>query len=521
MAKLHERLASRPTKGWIPMKKLIALLLASALLLTLAGALADDAPASFKIKAGASDIPHTYEIFQIFTGDYADGKLTDARWGQNGSGTVGTLVGEDTLDSLAAVNGSASDVAKLPAITACWNKSSAPFATIKTGESATAPVGYYLIRDKHASLEGKDDAATTYIVTVTSTDVTIRPKSAKPTVDKEVWDEAADAETPGQSWGESADHAVNETFQFRLTATLPADPDFASYDKYRLVFEDTQSEGVTFEKIVSVKVNGKDVAAADYACTATAGQAGGSWSLTVYDIVPYVSSMTGGVTVQVVYDAHLNEHAQVDASSVESTTNKNTVFLRYSNNPNATGNGKHDSSDKPEMGKTVEDHVWVFTYQVDVAKINGKTDAKLAGVTFELRDSRGKKVGLTKGTDGAYWADPNGTDELVTDENGALLVKGLDAGTYKLRETKPLPGYNPCPDVTIIITAKHAEAEGGQSAANSLNGSENMAVTVKNYEGALLPTTGGIGTTVLYVAGTLLILGAAALLIVRSRKTRS
>ena len=119
--------------------------------------------------------------------------------------------------------------------------------------------GYYLIQDKAGTLNGKNDAYTSFILQIIGKDVTVAPKSTQPTVDKKIQDEPDDAEADATNgWGNTADHDINESFQFKLDATIPAEANLADYKTYKVKFNDTMSKGVTFESIASVKVNGND-----------------------------------------------------------------------------------------------------------------------------------------------------------------------------------------------------------------------------------------------------------------------
>lgn len=497
------------------MKKFLAILLAAMMLLAMTAAFADY---TITYPTTGINTDHTYEIYQIFTGDLStnedsDPILSNVVWGQNAASayTKGDEVSEDILNTLMGTSGSDQD--KLTEIKKYVDLTGDAYKTLtKTEGTVTVPAGYYLIKDKDGSQADKHDAYTTYIVNVLN-NLVITPKAVYPTVDKEVLDEAGDDDiyaTGNDGWGESADHAINESFDFRLTATLPASTKYADYPTYKVTFVDTMSSGITFEQIDSVTVDG--VAVTDYTCTATAGQAGGSWELVIADLKTIEGvDLTDGASIVVVYSAHLNENCEKFNASADATSNKNGVKLKYSNNPNAAGEGV-----------TPEDFVWLFTYTVNNTKYaNTAADGnELAGAGFTLYNGE-TAVKLIDNEDGTYTvANQSLTEgvvtEMTTQANGIFNIIGLDAGTYTLKETTVPAGYNKMDDVTIVVSATHGE-EADTHAEMELASTSTMDNDHVNKSGATLPETGGIGTTLFYLFGGLMAAGSALILVVRRR----
>ena len=511
------------------MRKLLSLLLALAMVFSLSvTAFADEttgeteAPAetTYTITIPAGDA-HNYEIYQIFTGDLHEGVLSNIKWGQNGTGTKDALVDETTLN--AVKNASGSNAEKLDVILNYVNLNT-PFETV-TG-SATEDVkvqvapGYYLLKD--ASLPSEDDAYTTFIVLVVK-DVEISRKAAKPGIDKQVWDEATDDDKEtDENWGETADHELNESFQFKLIATLTGDEDYADYKTYKLIFHDSMSAGITFESIDKVTVNGEEISG--YTYSATAGQAGGSWTLTIADLKQFDTDLTDGCVVEVIYNAHLNNNAVI--GNIDD--NLNEVFLEYSNNPNWEGSGEGDGDepggdeDEP-TGKTEKDTVWVFTYRVDVTKVDGADATKLLpDAEFKMQNAAGKWLIVDEATGKVqgWTTDETKASVLKSDANGMFSVIGLDHGTYYLVETKAPEGYNLLDKpFEVTISAVHQEDEVTSASTSFGEGIEgdSIVVTVENKAGIVLPETGGMGTTMIYILGAVMVLGAGVLLVTKRR----
>lgn len=518
------------------MRKTLALLIVVVMIAAmLPGALAEGE--TYTLTINNSEAGYTYIAYQIFTGDLSGGgsepyKLTNIVWG-NGISDAGkialatiaglTVTEGNTADAAAVaeklVDMDANDIAGIVKDnlgTAAGTVSASPYTF-----NFTQP-GYYFVENT-AVPDGTADyekAFSDYIVQVVGS-VIVTPKSACPTVDKQVWDETADAESNAiDGWGESADHAINETFQFKLIAHIPSNTYIDSYDTYKLVFTDTMSAGVTFESIASVTIGGTTVS--DYTCTATRGQKGGSWELTIEDAKQIVPDLKG-VDVVVIYNAHLNESAStVDpANPAASSNNANTnkVGLAYSNNPNVSAS----------MGKTAEDTVFVFTYNVPNYKyyMDGETKKPLPEAGFKLYSDEAcnTEIKLT-GDSGVYYrnidVDAPGV-EMFPDNNGNFTIKGLDIGTYYLKETTTPQGYNTCPVMTIQVSAdpNHVEAADHASASVtytlSVGGTATAVNEILNQVGATLPSTGGVGTTIFYVIGSILVIGAVVLLVSKKR----
>lgn len=498
------------------MKKLLSLFFAVVLALSLAVPVFA-AENNYSITITNPVAGHTYEAYQIFSGDLHGKVLSNVKWG---NGQTDHEVGSDATEAADAlkVEADAEKLAKEINLSTTIAGTSVYDATNgKYVISGLAP-GYYLVKDQDNSLSADaNDAYTKFIVQIAG-NATVNPKSSKPTVDKQVLDEKDDAE-PGSTdgWGETADHAINESYQYKLIAKLPNEKDLDAYTSYKLVFHDTMASGVSFENIVSVKVTARDntvTPITDYTCTATANQAGGSWSLTIADLKTVISDIKGA-NVEVIYNAHLNNAADISATGI----NSNEVQLEYSNNPNVGGEGS--------TGKTEKDMVWVFTYMMDNTKIDGDTKAPLGGAGFELYDAQGNKVKLVyddslSGYRIAKEGETPVEEMFSAADTGFFNIIGVDAGTYTLKEKTVPGGYNKCNDIEIKLEGYHTENPLSQDTASCVitkyqDGKATNTFTIENNQGAVLPETGGIGTVIFYVIGGVLVVGAAVAFITRKR----
>lgn len=508
------------------MKKFWAILLAMMLVLsmvTVAGAsevTEDPTPTTDAATATitAPDNGHTYEILQIFKGDLHNSVLSNLVWGKNGNGTEGVAVPETNINELKAQVG---DAAVREYIVNNLLNSETPFATIgKVGENFVAsmvvPTGYYLIRDKANTLTGTNESYTLYIVKITG-DVMIEPKADKPSLIKKIKD-VNDTTGATSDWQDSADYDIGDEVPYRLTATVASN--FASYKgEYKLVFYDTMEAGLTFnESSVKVFVGTTEVASTFYTVNKTDDH---NFTVTIADLKTLTygennTNVVAGNEIHVEFTATLNENANIGSQG-----NLNTGYLKFANNPN---------SEQPEMGETPKDTVIAFTYQLDVNKVvNGATDNELVpkkGAHFKLE----KKIGSDTWTL---------IKEYTDDTTDIFVFKGLDDGQYRLTETQAPAGYNKIAPIIFNITATHTETVPEITDTNrkdiltALNGTVNdgviefthdktndpdrLVTNIVNKSGATLPETGGIGTTIFYVLGGMMFVGAALILIVRRK----
>lgn len=534
------------------MKKVIKKLLAALLAVAMVCAMA--IPAFAENSEGDVDSHHTYSAFQIFKGDVEgnnikDFKISNVDWGSNIINNSDDFLNKlREADHIGPLFTNAKSAQEVLAVISQWHDSddysiafarfvchylysndANPTYVVRAGSNALtipeAKAGYYLFVD--TTDFSKDDSYHSYnsfllMVTKGNWNVPITPKAEKPTVEKKVYDNPDGTSTGG--FGSSADHAINEKFQFQLTATLPDSTNRAYdyYDKYSVIFHDTLSDGITYDKddeldSVVIKSNGNTYNITDsskYTIDTTDLESQNSFVVNI-DVKACAKDagfdLNDGATITVTYTAHLNDKAYVNTAG-GSTSNINKVYLTYSNNP----------KDESSIGKTPESTpVYVYTYQLNNTKHQDtEKGPALEGACFRLYSDEActdqSEVQLYQ-KDGFYYPikDVLGKEavEMKSAANGTFNVKGLDAGTYYLKEITPPDGYSACKEIPVTIKADHSRNDQVNLEGSNLT---NDIVNIK-AGGITLPSTGGIGTTIFYVVGGGLMVAAIVLLVTKKR----
>lgn len=447
----------------------------------------------------------TYESYQIFTGTLSeDGTtLSNIEWGNGiteaGQTALQTKYGVSSAAELAEVLGAEDFTASQAEEFA---KAAGQYLQNAGGLTGLA-AGYYLVQN---ATVGDNEAYTNYILQVVN-DVTVEPKTDVPSVEKKVKDTNDTAGTT-TDWQDSADYDINDSVPFQLTATLPSN--LGDYTEYYLELSDTLSSGLTYNKDAKVYLVNDDEKT-DVTSSFTIADDGSSFKI---NNLKSLDGVTSSTKVVVEYTATLNENAVIGSEG-----NPNTVKLIYSNNPNYTGDGETSPH-----GETPEDTVIVFTYKVVVNKVD-QDKAPLEGAGFTLY----KKVNGEWTAVKTISAD-EATAAENSDKKNIFTFSGLDDGDYKLEETTTPNGYNTIDPVEFTVTADH-DVESDSPALNSLSGdvtsgsleftsstsAGSLTTDVVNKKGSVLPSTGGMGTTILYVVGTILVLAAGILLVTKKR----
>lgn len=409
------------------------------------------------------------------------------------------------------------------------------YYVLAPGVEKEVEIGYYLITSSLGSN-----------LILATTDIEINEKNDYPTVDKKIVTDAAGTEA------DEADAQIGDTVTFKLTAKIPAEA------TKKVVLHDTMSSGLTLkldtttftvmagEEEVAQKTNEKDNWTVQYSnslvTTGENEQAGvtstdlssSTDSFVVTFTEDYIKTLSADTTLTVTYKAVLNNNAVLkDGTSVKS--NDNTVKLDYSN------------------FTTQEVTTKVYTYEFDLVKYSEAESTKtlLAGAQFKLykADQVGEDGKLKedptsikfvqaennyKVYDGVTTTDDvKTTDTLTSVANSVLNIQGLDEGDYYIQEIKAPDGYNML-DTLVKVTVSATKDEttkkinGNNVAYGTISNSSKNAnvegttykdggVGILNQSGSVLPSTGGIGTTIFYIVGGILVVGAGVILVTRRR----
>lgn len=403
---------------------------------------------------------------------------------------------------------------------------------ISTNASAPTDLanGYYVVKDTYTvgTATATNDALSKFILKVAGNEeIIITPKKSYPTVIKKVKENSSntinnttvtgfkgDSYDVGAQYNDVGDFAIGEPIDFMLYGTLPST--LADYTNgYKYVFHDKISESLTLidgadadtNVDVIVTIGDAPVDQSKYTVENTAD----GFTVTFDDIKSAVSNISADSVVKVAYQAKLNENAVIGQ-----TGQTNEVYLEYSNNPEWSGDASNNTTDKTTVDKVV-----VFTYELDVTKIDGATKKKLEGAVFNLYrgsgdnieyvvvDAAGKVTGWTTNKDDA--------SQLTSGADGKFVIIGIDEGTYSLKEVTPPTGYNALEsDISLTITATTSNTQGEDAdgteltALNLKSGTINydaaspfgaVEMSIANNKGTTLPGTGGIGTTIFYLGG--------------------
>ena len=547
------------------MKKIMALLLGlvMAMAMCMTAFAADSTNLTIKTTDG-----HTYKIYQILKGDVSG--LSD------GKGTLANVeIGSSVTDSSATAESIVNDLMN-KADGALGNAAygyveggTAVATVVGNGKEITTELaeGYYVVTDEYTTTGS--DSLSRYLVAVAGP-TTMEPKTETPSIDKKIID--TDKNQAMDDYGKTDTAAIGDTIEYEVTGTVP---NYDGYTYYYYVVDDTLSKGLTLDAdSFAVKVGETTLTKGTnyYVYTSTNADGTTNFRLAFENIKDY----TVGAAISIKYNATVNEDAVIGTDP-----NTNTAKLIYSNNPSQSERGdKEGVPGEPggnvPTGETPDYITKTYVTQIELTKVDQDGNA-LNGAGFTLTGDNLTKVKITTATsfteaaEGTYYKLKTGaytttapteatadlyentetkytktTSATVTDatvdgakktitatvgDDGILTFTGLDKGTYILTETTTPTGYNTIDPINFTINGAidgASATEGGNITWSSDNQSltwdaanQTFKITITNIAGKLLPSTGGIGTTIFYVAGTILVLGAAVLLITKKRMRRA
>ena len=500
------------------MKKLFAALMAIALLLSLCTT-AVMAADYYSVTINKEEAGRKYEAYQIFIGDISvddEGNfvLSNIEWGTgvtaDGQAAIGDAQAKaDTIITQADAEAFADEIQDYLTSTctkAVYN------ADEKEYVINNLPAGYYLIKEEEDSLPD-EKGYTGYILKVVG-DTETDPKDGETTTFKKVDDKNDSTGAEDDIiWQDSADHDIGDLIDFKLEATIADNYD--EYDNYFFAFHDVEDKGLTFQPdTVKVTIDGVEITDG-YVLKAADECTDGCTFEIVFEDLKDIEAVKAGSTIVVTYKSRLNEDAVVGNKG-----NVNKVYGEFSRHP-----------DEDWRGKTKDDVVIVFTYKVEVNKVDEKNEP-LAGATFTLE----KFVLDAEGT--AEYQGLKGNWEAIstveTKPETTFTFNGLDDGYYRLVEAEAPEHYNKIDDVYFTVTAERDilwETQAREDVLTSLTGDVatgelqftatkedgKMSTDVVNKRGLILPETGGMGTYIFYGVGAALAIAAVVFLITKKR----
>lgn len=339
-------------------------------------------------------------------------------------------------------------------------------------------LGYYLIDTTLGTLCSLD---------TTTPNVEMQEKNEVPSQKKEVQEDS------DGSWGDKNTAEIGDTVNYKTTIN-------AKKGAQGYVLHDVMSAGLTLDPDsieAAGLTKGQDANSGDYHVVTTGLGDGCTFEVVFHQ--SYLDTITANTDIVVTYSAVVNENAQVSPSD-----NPNTTKLEY-----GEASSPEDKFTPPSETKT-------YTFKVDVVKTDDKNKV-LDGAQFKLYDAKtgGNEIALVQVSDGVYRLakdDETGVNYITT-VNGQLEIKGFDANTnYYLEETKAPDGYNKLAE-RVEIAVKETNLEASVSNGIWTSG----GVHIENKTGSLIPSTGGMGTTIFYIIGGVLVAAAGIFFVIRRR----
>lgn len=454
-------------------KKIAAMLFAFAMVFSMTGVVQADEPTDGSITINNAIEGQTYTIYKILDLESYDGNnysyKAESGWDAfitgagksylktNENGYV-EFVGTDA--DMPAFAKSALQFAKDNGLKKVASKTADATNTVTFG---TLSLGYYLIDSSTGALCSLDTTRPT---------ATVQEKNSVPTVDKTILDSNCTTKKNSAN--------IGDTVHFKTTIDVKKGAE-------NYVLHDKMDAGLTFNSNISVSANQPSpVYGTD--CILQTGNLGDDCTFHLVFTQEYLNKLTDSHEIDVVYIATVNENAKINQA------NTNQTWLTYGDNK-----------------KSNVDETQTFSFGIPVFKYTGLTKTGLADAQFKLYNDKACKdeVKLTKADDHTYRVDPNGNATMKSPIDGKFNVNGLKAGTYYLKEMAAPKGYNKLANpITVTID------NDGNITVDDKTTTE---VGVENKSGTLLPSTGGMGTTLIYLAGIVLVVLSGYVLISKRR----
>ncbi len=560
--------------------KLVSLLLALTMVALCAVASAATVTIQGQTEGGVIN-GHTFKAYKVLNGNWEGGVLTNitngngVSWSDEMLAALNTALSTTTVTdgkTLAKALDGVTDGKAIAKILKDYTVAANAIPLTGDGKVTTLADGYYIIIDE-TTLSG-DMVANAALLQVAGDAVTIQVKASTTTVDKEIdGDNDADTATTGNV--KSNNGQVGDLVPYVITATIA---DTTYYDKYYFEMNDTLSDGLDIsakdatgdDAFSDYSVQIKTSSAAEFSTldaskyTLTVNPSNRTIQLLISDAKEF-----GGAQIKLSYKAKINDNAVVG-----STGNVNEVDLKYTNSPDHSGEGEYDDDEWTSV--TPKSKVITYVTGIKLLKVDKDNHEKhLAGAVFSIDGTREvSTVVTTKGftadaagtyyklNDGSYTETAPGnaipdedydstetkykateTTEVKT-ETSSVLVQGttdasgylkfdeLGAGTYTIHEVTAPTGYNLLSgdiQFTINFRAPTSVTTGTEACTWSVTNKSNVSgvtydategvfsITVEDAKGTQLPSTGGIGTTIFYILGGLLVVGAAVVLVARRK----
>lgn len=524
---------------------------------------------------------HTYTAYKILAGDTFDGKLSNVSWGDGvtdaGKTALYTKYGltgdnqtaEKVAEAIAAsTTNTAATADDSKAIefantvgTNVQNGKSGDFTATTTYKITDLDDGYYMIVDNFADAK----QTSRYMVQLVG-EATVNNKIDKPTVDKAIV-------TGTNTKSDYNTAQIGDKVDYVLTATTPQ---YDGYKEYYIDFNDTLSKGLTYDANtgITVKVNGTAIDANNYVVTIGYYDATNGTAIKVHlkDMVSRSTTFPVGSTIEVSYSALVNDNAVIGKAG-----NTNTAKLAYSNDPLNSGDGTPDNAgeeggnDGLINGESADSKTYTFVTELDLTKVIADTTTPLEGAVFNVKGNTINKVLITgthfvEDTNGTYYALNDGTYttnapttatasqykdstgatkyakvaygdssvqetanvdfQVISESEGKVKVTGLKEGTYTIEEIQAPDGYNKLANlITIVVTSNVATITDAEQFAwtitvdgKEVSNTGTAAYNIENKAGTTLPSTGGIGTYIVVIAGLAIVAAGVILMTKRSKK---